>query len=134
MMKWCEKAFEMVDLELWPSQPFATPAEAALHPGMVQCLALADAKQCDALVQSCLSRLQDNPGSDGIIRSALASRQMSRLIHGLRSETKSSVIQLLARIPTVREALGIISVYYFVFIPFIGTVLYWKHCCIGLSP
>ena len=43
------------------------------------------------------------PGSDGIIHSALASRQMSRLIHGLRSETKSSIIQMMARIPVGYE-------------------------------
>ena len=73
---------------------------------MIQCLAMADAKQCDAVIRSCLSRLQDNPGSGGIIRSALASRQMSRLIHGLRSETKSIIIQMMARIPAGYEVRG----------------------------
>ena len=48
-------------MDLWPSDPIAS-SEVLNHPGLFQCLALADAKQCDSLVQSCLSQLI-KPGS-----------------------------------------------------------------------
>ena len=56
MFKCCEKAFQRRQLCLWPSEPIAS-SEVLNHPGLVQCLALADVKQCDSMVQTCLSKL-----------------------------------------------------------------------------
>ena len=56
MVRCCEEALVRSQLDLWPSDPIAS-SEVLNHPGLVQCLALADAKQCDSLVQSCLSQL-----------------------------------------------------------------------------
>ena len=99
MFRWCEEAFERSQMTLWPSVPIAS-SEVTHYPGLVQCLALADSKQCDAMVQSCLSHLK-KPGSApaSIIREALNSSDLGRLLDGLRSETKSAVIRIMADMP-----------------------------------
>ena len=97
---WCEKAFERSQLDLWPSDPIAS-SEVLNHPGLVQCLALADAKQCDSMVQSCLSKLI-KPGSVSShekIFSALSTPHLDTLIDGLRSGTKSKIIRRMAGLP-----------------------------------
>ena len=71
------------------------------HPGLVQCLALADVKQCDSTVQSCISKLI-KPGSVSpyeTVFDALASPHLDTLIDGLRSETKSKIIRRMAGLP-----------------------------------
>ena len=98
MVGCCDKAFQRSQLDLWPSDSIAS-SEVPNHPGLVQCLALADAKQCDSLVQSCLSQLI-KPGSvTENIRDALGSPHLNALIDGLRSETKSKVIRRMAGLP-----------------------------------
>ena len=87
-------------MDLWPSNPIAS-SEVLNHPGLVQCLALADAKQCDPLVQSCLSQLI-KPGSvpsHDTVFDALASPHLDTLIDGLRSDTKSKIIRRMAGLP-----------------------------------
>jgi len=67
----------------------------------VQCLALADVKQCDSMVQSCLSKLI-KPGSvptHETVFDALATPHLDTLIDGLRSETKSKIIRRMAGLP-----------------------------------
>ena len=91
---WCEKAFASSQLDLWPSEPIAS-SKVLNHPGLVQCLALADAKQCDSLVQSCLSQMI-KPGSvTQNIHSALASPHLDKLMDGLRPDTKNKIIRRL---------------------------------------
>ena len=98
MVSCCEKAFERSKLDLWPSEPIAS-SEVLNHPGLVQCLALADAKQCDTLVQSCLSQLI-KPGSVAQnIHGALASPHLDKLMDGLRSDTKDKIIRKLVGLP-----------------------------------
>ena len=97
MVEWCEKAFQRIPLDLWPPAPIAT-SEVPNHPGLVQCLALADAKQCDSLVQSCLSQLI-KPGSSEV-RNALVSPHLDKLVDGLRPETKDRIIRGMAGLPT----------------------------------
>ena len=100
MVRCCEKAFsrERSQLDLWPSDPIAS-SEVLNHPGLVQCLALADAKQCDSLVQSCLSQLI-KPGSvTQNIHDALASPHLDKLMDGLRSDTKDKIIRKLVGLP-----------------------------------
>jgi len=100
IQSWCENAFERSQLDLWPSDPIAS-SEVLDHPGLVQCLALADAKQCDSMVQSCLSQLI-KPGSvssHDTVFDALASPHLDTLIDGLRTETKSEIIRRMAGIP-----------------------------------
>ena len=97
---WCEEAFERSQLDLWPSDPIDS-SEVLNHQGLVQCLALADAKQCDSVVQSCLSQLI-KPGpvpSHDTVFDALASPHLDTLIDGLRSETKSKIIRRMAGLP-----------------------------------
>ena len=92
-MELCAKSFEGGGMTLWPSEPIAS-SEVPHHPGLVQCLALADSKQCDAMVQSCLSHLIKPGAAPGdIIYEALTSSDLGRLFDGLRSETKSAVIR-----------------------------------------
>ena len=83
---------------MWPSVLVAS-SEVLSHPGLVQCLALADAKQCDALVQSCLSQLIKPEGSCDV-RNALVSPHLDKLVDGLRPETKDKIIRGLAGLPT----------------------------------
>ena len=97
MVRCCEKAFGTGQLDLWTPEPIAS-SEVPNHPGLVQCLALADAKQCDSLVQSCLSRLI-KPGSSDV-RNALVSPHLDKLVDGLRPETKDKIIRGLAGLPT----------------------------------
>ena len=98
MVGWCEKALVRSQMDLWPSDPIAS-SEVLNHPGLVQCLALADAKQCDSLVQSCLSRLI-KPGSvTQNIHSALASPHLGKLMDGLRSDTNRMIIRKLVGLP-----------------------------------
>ena len=98
MLSWCIKAMQRDELRLWPAEPI-DPSSVANHPGLVQCLALADAKQCDALLQSCLSHLI-KPGSDDAIHDALASPHLHTLMDGLRPETKTSILYKLAGLPS----------------------------------
>ena len=79
MVGWCEKAFERSQLDLWPSDPIAS-SDVLNHPGLVQCLALADAKQCDSLVQSCLSQLIKPCSVAQNIHSALTSPHLDKLM------------------------------------------------------
>ena len=95
---WCEKAFARSKLALWPSDPIAS-SEVLNHPGLVQCLALADAKQCDSLVQSCLSQLIKPSSATQNIHSALASPHLDKLMDGLRSDTKDKIIRKLVGLP-----------------------------------
>jgi hypothetical protein len=100
MVGCCDKAFQRSQLDLWPSEPIAS-SEVLSHPGLVQCLALADAKQCDSVVQSCLSKLIEpsSVSSPETIFSALTSPHLNALIDGLRSETNSKVIRRMAGLP-----------------------------------
>ena len=61
LLKWCKKAVERVQLDLWPSAPIAS-SQVPKHPGLLQWLALADSKQCAPLVETCLSQLLYLPG------------------------------------------------------------------------
>ena len=96
MVGCCEKAFKREQPGLWPSDPIAS-SEVPNHPGLVQCLALADAKQCDSLVQSCLSQLCKQGSSD--VLDALASPHLDKLVDGLRPETKDRLIRGMAGLP-----------------------------------
>ena len=100
MIEWCEKAIERSQLRLWSTQPMAS-SEVLNYPGLIQCLALADAKQCDSLVQSCLSKLIKalpvSPHQD--LRRALASPNLDRLLDGLRPETNRMIIRGLVGLP-----------------------------------
>jgi hypothetical protein len=91
MIECCEKAFERSQPDLWPSDPIAS-SEVLNHPGLVQCLALADAKQCDSLVQSCLSQLIKPDSVTHNVHGALASPHLEKLMNGLRSDTKDKII------------------------------------------
>ena len=113
IQSWCEEAFQRSQLDLWPSDPIAS-SEVLNHPGLVQCLALADAKQCDTVVQSCLSQLI-KPGADETIRGALASPYLYKMMDGLRSETKTHIICRMAGLPKnhkVRTPVLCIPAYY----------------------
>ena len=94
---WCSSAVSKATLELWPLAPIAS-SEVPKHPGLVQWLALADAKQCAPMVETCLSQLlcQD---SDTAILEAMASPHLCNIIEGLRPETKTSIIRKLAGLP-----------------------------------
>ena len=96
MVGCCEKAFERSQLGLWPPEPIAS-SEVLNYPCLVQCLALADAKQCDSLVQSCLSQLI-KPGTSEV-RNALVSPHLDKLMDGLRPETKDKIIRGMAGLP-----------------------------------
>ena len=89
-------------MDLWPSEPILA-AEVANHPGLVQCLALADERHCDALVQSCLSKLIKQPGADDttLIRDALSSPHLYKLMDGLRSETKTNIMCRMASLGAI---------------------------------
>ena len=98
MVGCCERAFVRNQLALWPSDPIAS-SDVLNHPGLVQCLALADAKQCDTLVQSCLSQLI-KPGSvSQNIHCALASPHLDKMMDGLRPETYRMIIRRLVGLP-----------------------------------
>ena len=94
---WCSSAVSKATLELWPSEPIAS-SEVPQHPGLVQWLAMADAKQCAPLVDTCLSQLLRQE-SDTAIHEAMASPHLCDIIDGLRSETKTSIIRKLAGLP-----------------------------------
>ena len=68
------------------------------YPGLVQWLALADAKQCDYIVECCLAQLTASGASNGtlLIREILASPTLSPTMEGLRSETMIKVMRLMA--------------------------------------
>ena len=100
MAEWCAREITRNPLPLWPSEPI-TSSEVPNHPGLVQCLALADAKQCDSLVQACLSQLIKPEGSSGgqMIRQALVSPSLNLLVGSLRPETKDKIILRFAGLP-----------------------------------
>ena len=97
MIRCCVKAFEKNQLAILPSEPIAS-SDMPNHPGLVQCLALADAKQCDPLVQSCLSQLIKPEGSS-FVRRALTSPHLEHLMDSLRPETKDKIIRGMAGLP-----------------------------------
>ena len=100
MLRCCEKAFERGQMDLWPPQPIAS-SEVANHPGLVQCLALADERHCDSVVQNFLSKFI-KPGADDttLIRDALSSPHLYKLMDGLRSETKTHIMCRMAGLTT----------------------------------
>ena len=69
------------------------------HPGLVQWLALADAKQCAPLVHTCLSQLLRDGGSTDAIYEALASPHLRKLVEELRPETKAEIMLKLVGLP-----------------------------------
>ena len=97
LLKWCNKAIERVQLDLWPSAPIAS-SQVPKHPGLVQWLALADSKHCAPLVESCLSQLLPSDSND-TIRRALASPHLCKLVDGLHSETKTDIMRKMAGLP-----------------------------------
>ena len=101
IVKYSERAFESykkaAPLALWPSAPIAS-SQVPKHPGLVQWLALADSKQCAPLVESCLSQLLPADSND-IIRRALASPHLRKLVDGLHSETKMDIMCKMAGLP-----------------------------------
>ena len=97
LLKWCNKAIERVQLDLWPSAPIAS-SQVPKHPGLVQWLALADSNQCAPLVETCLSKLLCQE-SNAAIHEAVASPHLRQLIDGLRLETKMSMLYKLAGLP-----------------------------------
>ena len=96
----CAQEIARNPLQLWPSAPMSS-SEILNHPGLVQCLALADAKQCDSLIHSCLLQLIKPEASSNyqMIRKALVSPSLNKLISTLRPETKDKIIQGLVGLP-----------------------------------
>ena len=94
---WCGSAVDNAPLDLWPSALIAS-SHVPKHPGLVQWLALADSMHCDALVETCLSRLLPSDSSD-TIRRALSSPHLSKLIDGLHSETKTDIMRKMVGLP-----------------------------------
>ena len=101
ILNWCKKAAEKAKLDLWPSQPMAS-SDVPKHSGLVQWLALADEKQCDALVESCLSQLTASGDSNAIpvIREVLASPHLRPLMEGLRPGTMIKAMSQLVGLPS----------------------------------
>ena len=97
LLRWCSQAVCKTPLELWPPVPIAS-SRVPKHPGLLQWLALADAKQCAPLVEACLSQLLDQQ-SDEAIHEAVASPHLRQIIDGLRPETKTSIICKMAGMP-----------------------------------
>jgi hypothetical protein len=64
-------------------------------------LALADAKQYDSIVDSCLAQLTASDASKNtpLIREALASPTLSPMMEGLRPETMIEAMRLMAGLP-----------------------------------
>ena len=96
----CSRAVIKERLDIWPSDPIAS-SEVPHHPGLVQWLVLADAKQCDSILDSCLARLTAYDASKDmrLIREALASPTLSRIMEGLRPETMIKAMRLMAGLP-----------------------------------
>ena len=65
---------------------------------MIQWLALADAKQCDSMVQSCIRQLVDRADND-TVHAAFASPHLSQLLDGLRPETSRDITRRLLGLP-----------------------------------
>ena len=100
VLGWCTKSMEADKLKLWPSDSIAS-SEVPHYPGLVQWLALADAKQCDSIVDYCLAQLTASGASKDmpLIREALASPTLSPMIEGLRPETMIKAMRLMAGLP-----------------------------------
>ena len=96
----CQKVISDTNLELWPSEPIAS-SDVPRHAGWVQWLALADEKQSDTLVESCLSQLSAPGDSNAIpiLREALASPHLRPLMDGLRPETMIKAMTQLVGLP-----------------------------------
>ena len=95
-------------VDLWPSESIAS-SEVPHHPGLVQWLAMADAKQCDALVDSCLAQLtalSNDSKAMPILREALASPSLSPMLEGLRSETLIKAMRLMVGLPVLKVKSG----------------------------
>ena len=98
MVEWCVKAFERTQLKVWPSEPIPS-SEVLNHSGLVQCLALADSKQCDPLIKACLSQLTKPGDAEETVRKALVSPHLGKLMDDLRPETKDRVLRGLVKLP-----------------------------------
>ena len=62
LLRWCSQVVANTPLALWPSERIAA-SEVPKNPGLIQWLALVDSRQCDPMVESCLSQLLKQ-GSD----------------------------------------------------------------------
>ena len=103
-------------LNMWPLQPIAK-SELPHYPGLVQWLALADAKQCDSIVDSCLAQLTASNASSKntpLIREALASPTLSPMMDGLRPETMIKAMRLMAGLPINKVGINNINIYFYV--------------------
>ena len=95
----CVKSFDRSYLlELLKYQPMAS-SEVLKRQGLIQILALADAKQCEPLVQACLSKLVDPDSSDETVRDALTSPHYAPFMDGLRPETYRMIIRRMVGLP-----------------------------------
>ena len=98
LLNWCTTAVnKQSPLNLWPSALIAS-SDVSQHPGLVQWLALADAKQFAPLVETCLSKLLQHDSNDSIL-GAMASPHLRNLMDGLRSETKTDIMCKLVGLP-----------------------------------
>lgn len=101
--------------ELWPpssDDPLMASSEVPNYPGLVQWLALADAKQCDPLINVCMgqfnmwNRFSTSSYTPQHARKAMASPDLNKIVSGLRSETKDRIIQGLLGLPAEVSANG----------------------------
>ena len=104
IMMWCDKAVGNTKLELCPPQPIATSSNAQSLPVFVQWLALADEKQSDTLVESCLSQL-NSPEGIPTIKEALSTPHLHSLMASLRPETMIKIMRRLVACFNVRPCL-----------------------------
>ena len=104
----CIKTVAKSKLDLWPSERIAL-SEVPRHPGLVQWLALTDAKKCDALVDSCLAQLtarSDDTKGMPVLREALASPSLSPMLEGLRLETLIKAMRLMVGLSLLKVMHG----------------------------
>ena len=95
-------------LVLWPSERIV-PSEVPRDPGLVQWLAMAESKQCDALVDSCLAQLtarSDDSKGMPVLREALASPSLSPMLEGLRLETLIKAMRLMVGLSLLKVMHG----------------------------
>ena len=97
LLLWCGNTVDKTQLQLWPSAPIAS-SKVHQHPGFVQWLALADAKQSAPLIKACLAQLTQLD-ANGALRGSLASPRLRKLMDGLRSETKTDIMCRMAGLP-----------------------------------
>ena len=75
---------EGAHLDLFPSDPIAS-SDIPGHPGLIQWLALADQKQCTALVEACLDKLLVPPKANACKDSGVATIPIANLREALFS-------------------------------------------------